>query len=186
MTASEYPGSVGTSSNCSAFCGRRTAERCWTRSKEVMGIARTCSTAGTSSFRSTSTTWSPPSNPGVSRICTMGTTSASCSTVHCWTISCGPRGSPRQGGREPPGSSSYSWKSSGWGGRGFRRRGASSRPCAPPRPLPSTVSVERSGDCSRQGPWRRSSVHTASMHGSAAPAAFKRLPLDVQLLQPAT
>ena len=28
-------------------------------------------------------------------------TSASCSTVRCWTRSCGPRGSPRQGGREP-------------------------------------------------------------------------------------
>ena len=37
-----------------------------------------------------------PSNPGVSRICTVGTTSASCSMVCGRIRSCGPRGSPGQ------------------------------------------------------------------------------------------
>ena len=47
MTASEQPGSVGTSTNCSAFCGRRTAERCGT-----WGTAITSSIDGTSYIHS--------------------------------------------------------------------------------------------------------------------------------------
>ena len=33
--------------------------------------------------------------------------------MRCWICSCGPRGSPRQGVRDPPGSFSNSWKSPG-------------------------------------------------------------------------
>ena len=51
---------------------------------------------------------------------TMGATSASCSMVCRCTCSCGPGGSARLAGRLPPGSSSYNWKSTGWGGGVFR------------------------------------------------------------------
>ena len=36
---------MGTSTNCSAFCGRQTAERCGIRSREILGTAITCSTS---------------------------------------------------------------------------------------------------------------------------------------------
>ena len=39
-----------------------------------------------------------------------------CSTVCRWPRSCGPGGSPRQGGRLPPGSSSDKLKNPSWGG----------------------------------------------------------------------
>ena len=38
----------------------------------------------------------------------------------------------------------------------------------PPRPWPSSVPLEQSGGSLLPGPRRRSSVHTASMHGGAA------------------
>ena len=38
----------------------------------------------------------------------------------------------------------------------------------PPRPWPSSVPLGWCGGYSRPGPWRRSSVHTARMHGGAA------------------
>ena len=91
-TASEYPGSVGTSSICSAFCG--TDE--WQNAGRP-GPKRNqghCDDV----LDSTLHHLMPPTiNPGVSRICTMATTSASSSTVHCWTFSCGPCGSPQTG-----------------------------------------------------------------------------------------
>ena len=76
----------------------------------------------------TSTGWSTISGTGTSRICTMGAKSASCSTVCCCTRSCGLGGSPRQGGRDPPGSPSCRLKSSGWG-----RGSSGTSPCASTR-----------------------------------------------------
>ena len=86
---------------------------------------------------------------GMSRTWIMGTTSASCSTVCCWTRACGPRGSPRQGGREPPGT-----LSPGWGGGASVAVARRACPRAPPRPCPSSVLL-RSAACTPARPSRR-------------------------------
>ena len=79
---------AGTSTSCSAFCGPRTAERCGTRSKEILGTAITC----TGSARD-----------AVSIFCSPSTTS-------------GPYGSNSKSGRPPPGSSKRSKSSRSRGG----------------------------------------------------------------------
>ena len=78
---------------------------------EILGTSITCSGIGKSKCWYASTSWSPPCGPGMSRICTMGTTSASCSTdalldLLLWL--------PRLTQTGRPGCSSNSLKSSGW------------------------------------------------------------------------
>ena len=90
------------------------------REEEIWGTAITCSGTEVSRCLKASTSCSPDCGTGTSRICTMGAKSESCSTVCRCTRSCGLGGSPRQGGRDPPGSSSYRLKSSGWGREFFR------------------------------------------------------------------
>ena len=54
IIANAYPRSVDTSINCSAVCGERATERWGTRSKEILGTARTC----TGSTRDETIFWS--------------------------------------------------------------------------------------------------------------------------------
>ena len=56
---------------------------------------------------------------------------------------------------------------------------------APP-PWPCSVPLGLRGGCSRPRPWRRSSVHTASTHGSVALFAALWHPARVHLRQPPT
>ena len=82
----------------------------------------------------------------------MGTSTASCSMVCFWTRACGPRGSPRQGGREP-------------------RVAVALRtcPCAPPpQPCPSSVLL-RSGAYTRTGPSRRSAARASATSAGVCP-----------------
>ena len=81
----------------------------------------TCAGTSMSNRLKTSKSCSTICGTGMSRTWTMGTTS-SCSMVRCWIRACGPRGSPRQGGREP------------WGGGGSCRRGASYLSLCPSSP----------------------------------------------------
>ena len=94
------------------------------------------------------------------------------------TRSCG-RGSAKASGRPPPGSSSNNLKSSGWGGRGFCRRGTSYSSCSSPPALAIFGPLGRYGALSRPGPSRRSSAHVAAMSGAVAVAASSRLPQRV-------
>ena len=111
-------GTVGTSTNCSASCGSQRTVRCGMASCEILGTSITCSGTELSKSLSTSTSWSTICGTGASRssIGTGTKDSIICSAVCRWIRSCGPRGSTRPVGRNPPGSSSKSWKSSGWGG----------------------------------------------------------------------
>ena len=95
-----------------------------------------------------STSCSPICGTGASRICTKGQVSAMCSKKCRVNTTCGPRGTPGQGGREPP-----------W------RRGASgTSPCGSTRTstpaCPSSVLL-RSGACTRTGPSRPPSARDA-------------------------
>ena len=120
--------SSSTSANCSAICVAARAARRGRGGQEIMGTSITCSGTEMSKCLTASTSWSPDCGTGASRICTIGakrTKSTICSTVCRWTRSCGPGGSARLAGRLPPGSSSNKLKSTGWGGGGFCRRGAS-------------------------------------------------------------
>ena len=113
----------------------------WKGVSRFMGVRRhlltssssSCLFTNSSTRTRTSASCSTSCGTGALRICTMGATSAICSTVCLGTRSCGPGGSTRPVGRLPPGSSSHSWKSSGWGGGGLCRRNAScsSRPSSP-------------------------------------------------------
>ena len=111
-------GNVGTSTNCSASCGSQRTVRCGMASCEILGTSITCSGTELSKSLSTSTSWSTICGTGASRssIGTGTKDSIICSAVCRWIRSCGPRGSTRPVGRNPPGSSSKSWKSYGWGG----------------------------------------------------------------------
>ena len=94
-----------------------------------------------------------------------------CSKVCRVTRSCGLTPA-RRSGRVPLSSSSYSGKSSP---RPHSSSGSEERRSWP-LPWQSSVSVERCGGSLLPGPRRRSSVHTASMHGGAAPFAASRPP----------
>ena len=102
--------------------------------------------------------------------------------VRCWTRSCGSRGSPRQGGRDPPGSSSYSWKSSSpLAALGFGHRGALCAASALvgfcPRGLRSgraTHLVVSHGEWPPPVPLRRSAARDATEHAAAAPSSASR------------
>ena len=108
--------------NCSTICGSRRAVRTAHDGQEILGTAITCSAIGLSKDLNASITWSTICGTRASRICTKGQTSAMCSMWCRCTTTCGPRGSPRQGGREP------------WGGWGFCRRGASHLSLCPSSP----------------------------------------------------
>ena len=102
----------GTSTNCSAVCGSMRNVREQRDGDGILGTAITSSGTGVSRCRSIATSWSTPCGTGMSRIWIMGTASASCSTVRClW-----PERLTQAGWQGTPGSSSYSWKSPGWGG----------------------------------------------------------------------
>ena len=91
---STFRWTVGTSINCSAFCGRRwSTKRCGILSREILGTSVTCSTdvCVSMSFK-ISASCSPICGTGISRICTNGQTSTMCSKVCRRTCSCG-RGS---------------------------------------------------------------------------------------------
>ena len=153
--------SRGTSTHCSAVCGSLGTVREQRDDDEILGTAITCSGIGVSRCKSVATIWSTPCGTGMSRIWTMGTTSASCSMVRCWSCSSGHGGSPRQGGREPPGSSSYKLKSTGWRGGGFCRRGASFLSSCPSSPA-LAVFCPRSVFTSDLARWPNSSMHLRS------------------------
>ena len=89
----QKPGSVGTSTNCSARCGSR-KYRVGTSSRMILGTSITCSATGKSASKnwSTSTSCSTIRGTGASRIRAMGSASTICSTVRPCTRSCG-RGS---------------------------------------------------------------------------------------------
>ena len=75
---------VGTSANCSAFCGgrRSTKNACGIGSREILGTATTCSTsAGAPISRKRSTTRSPNCGTGTSSVCTHGNMSTMCTAV---------------------------------------------------------------------------------------------------------
>ena len=161
---------VGTSTNCSAVCTTGTLLRRQRRDEdEILGTSIACSGMCKSRCRHASTSWSTPCGPGMSRIYTMGTTSANCSTVRCWTRSCGSRGSPRQGGREPlsASSSSNSWKNA-WGG-GASVAVARRTPHAPPLPWPLPLSdLVRCGAWTRQGKWRSTAARASRQRAVVA------------------
>ena len=117
---------VGTSTNCSTILGRRhSTRRCETWSVEILGTAMTCWTTGRSRARKNSSTVSTICGTGSSRRGTRGTASTTCCTVRRCTRACGPRGTPRQGGREP------------WGGRRSQNTAVKYNSCLLPAPGPT-------------------------------------------------
>ena len=68
----------------------------------ILGTSITCTAIGRSRIRKVSVTFSTCCGTGGSRICTKGQMSAMCSKKCRSSPACGPRGTPRQGGREPP------------------------------------------------------------------------------------
>ena len=84
------------------------------RQKDGDTTVRTSSGTVISKGLKTSTSWSTICGTGSPRIRTMGARSTICSTVCRCTRTCG-GGSSTGPGRPPPASSSYNWKSSGWG-----------------------------------------------------------------------
>ena len=89
--------------------------------------------------------------------------------MRCWIHSCGPRGSPRQGGR----------------GEALPERGRVELLVPPPRPCPSS-DLARCGASSRTGPSRRSSVCGEATPGAVALFAAVRFPQRVQPWRPTT
>ena len=73
----------------------------------------------------------------------------------------------------PPGSSKRSKSSGSEEGTVVRKRPCNAPHVPPPEPLPSSGAV-RCGADTRQGPSRRSSVHTVSKHGGVAPSSASR------------
>ena len=125
ITASAYPGSVGTSTNCSTSYVSRTAVRIGTSSGRILGTSMTCSGAGTSASKKgkMSGSCSPICGTGASRICTMGATrtrSVMCSMTCRWTA------------LASEASSSYRLKSTGWGGGVFRTVAVQCNSLSPP------------------------------------------------------
>ena len=146
-----------------------------------MGPAITCSLTSTNACSSICCkilSCTPPratSGTVASRMCTMGANSARCFTVCRWTRSCGPGGSPRQGGRLPPGSSSYKLKSSCWGGWVFQDLARSETRSPLPRPSPSSVPVGLSVAATWPGPQRSTAAHVATMSAVVAACDAEQL-----------
>ena len=87
---------------------------------------------------------------------TTGALSTMCSAVCRWTRSCGLTPAKRSGRTTPVSSSTNRSKSSGWGGGGFCRRGASCLSSCPFSPLLAVVSMERRKSiCSVSCSWRQ-------------------------------
>ena len=143
--------------SCSTSCGSRTGVRTESSSMKILGTTITCSGTRTSCGAKASTN-------SCFSISGTGTSSIGarmiCSTVRRWTSSCGLTSESRQVGSP--------WRQAG-DPRSTESRGclppgeenaSGTWPCSasrdpPPRPLPSSVSVELCGGCSRQGPLRR-------------------------------
>ena len=125
--------------HCSVVCVLRKTLRERRDEDEILGTSITCSGIGKSRCQHASTSWSPPCGPGMSRITTMGTTSASCSTVRCWTLSCGPHDPNKvtEGGQEPPGSSSKTGSAPAGEEESSGPRPCSATRSPTPRPCPS-------------------------------------------------
>ena len=102
---------VGTSTICSADCGSGIRGRERHEKQEILGTSITCSVIGRSRIRKVSVTFSTGCGTRASRICTKGQMSAMCSKKCRSNPTCGPRGTPRQGGREPPWGRGASWTS---------------------------------------------------------------------------
>ena len=151
--------SVGTSTNCSTSCGSRTGVRIGMSSRMILGTSITCSATGKSASKnwSTSSSCSTISGTGASSVCRPGTVSTICSTVCRWTRTCG----------LPLSVFLIKQPEERLGRRGasvvVTRRASRALP-----PWPCSVPLGLRGGCSRPRPWRRSSVHTASTHGSVA------------------
>ena len=106
MTQSRKEG-TGTSTNCSASCGARSSARCgMVSSRVIVGTSITCSatTGSVTKNLTTSDNWSTICGTRTSIIGTGAKDSMIGSTVCRRTRACGPGGSPRLGGRLPPGS----------------------------------------------------------------------------------
>ena len=99
--ASTTDSGTSTSTSCSTSChGSESNARCGMESCEVLGTSITCSATGKSApkKRRTSTNWATICCTRASKICTMGPSSAGCSTVRRRTRSCG----LCRAGRPPP------------------------------------------------------------------------------------
>ena len=86
----------------SSSAGPAIRERKGHGEQDILGTSITCSAKGKSRIRRVSVAFTTGCGTGASRICTKGQMSAMCSEKCRSSLTCGPRGTPRQGGLEPP------------------------------------------------------------------------------------